>query len=454
MLARRPAGRDLQHRRLEREAQHRRSCTPSARCSTSCGPTRPARYARLITYVTDRPGHDRRYAIDARKIERELGWRPAETFETGIRKTVQWYLDHADWVADVQSGAYRDWVATNYATRTTHEDPAARQERPGRLGTAALAGAAGRAGGARLRQRRRRCSADFSQPEALAATVRARAAATSSSMPPPTPPSTRPRASRSWRARSTPTAPGVLAREAAALGAWLVHYSTDYVFDGSGDAPRDEDAPTGPLSVYGRTKLEGEQAIRASGCRHLILRTSWVYAARGGNFAQHHAAAGRRARRAERHRRPDRRAHRRRPAGRRHRACAARVRWRSPALAGTYHCVAGGRDQLARLCALRDRVGARRRAADQGARPTPSTPMPTSAFPTPARRPLQFAPGHAQAAARPSACTCRTGRPASSACSPKCSDALNRHETTAHATAKASSSPAAPAPGCTRPRWR
>jgi dTDP-glucose 4,6-dehydratase len=71
-------------------------------------------YARLITHVTDRPGHDRRYAIDARKIERELGWRPAETFETGIRKTVAWYLAHADWVAQVQSGAYRDWVATQY----------------------------------------------------------------------------------------------------------------------------------------------------------------------------------------------------------------------------------------------------------------------------------------------------------------------------------------------------
>jgi dTDP-glucose 4,6-dehydratase len=73
--------------------------------------------ARLITHVKDRPGHDRRYAIDARKIERELGWRPAETFASGIRKTVQWYLDHADWVAQVQSGAYREWVATNYATR-------------------------------------------------------------------------------------------------------------------------------------------------------------------------------------------------------------------------------------------------------------------------------------------------------------------------------------------------
>ncbi len=71
-------------------------------------------YASQITHVQDRPGHDRRYAIDARKIERELGWRPAETFATDIRKTLQWYLDHPDWVAQVQSGAYRDWVATQY----------------------------------------------------------------------------------------------------------------------------------------------------------------------------------------------------------------------------------------------------------------------------------------------------------------------------------------------------
>ena len=74
-------------------------------------------YTRLITYVTDRPGHDRRYAIDARKIERELGWRPAETFETGIRKTVEWYLANQDWVAQVLSGAYREWVEKNYAER-------------------------------------------------------------------------------------------------------------------------------------------------------------------------------------------------------------------------------------------------------------------------------------------------------------------------------------------------
>jgi dTDP-glucose 4,6-dehydratase len=74
-------------------------------------------HARLITHVKDRPGHDRRYAIDARKIERELGWRPAETFDSGIRKTVQWVLDHGDWIARVQSGAYREWVSAHYGAR-------------------------------------------------------------------------------------------------------------------------------------------------------------------------------------------------------------------------------------------------------------------------------------------------------------------------------------------------
>ena len=74
-----------------------------------------ASYNTQISYVKDRPGHDRRYAIDASKIERDLGWKPAETFDTGIRKTVQWYLANPEWVANVQSGAYRDWVQTQYA---------------------------------------------------------------------------------------------------------------------------------------------------------------------------------------------------------------------------------------------------------------------------------------------------------------------------------------------------
>lgn len=128
-------------------------------------------------------------------------------------------------------------------------------------------------------------AADFSRPELLAATVRAVApdvivnAAAHTAVD---------------KAESEPelalainaTAPSVLAREAAACAAWLVHYSTDYVFDGSGTQAWREDSPTSPLNVYGRTKLEGEESIRASGCKHIILRTSWVYGARGGNFAK------------------------------------------------------------------------------------------------------------------------------------------------------------------------
>jgi dTDP-glucose 4,6-dehydratase len=73
-------------------------------------------YATQMTFVKDRPGHDRRYAIDARKLERELGWRPQETFETGLRKTVQWYLAHGDWVEEVTSGSYRAWIGQNYGS--------------------------------------------------------------------------------------------------------------------------------------------------------------------------------------------------------------------------------------------------------------------------------------------------------------------------------------------------
>ena len=77
--------------------------------------------------MQDRPGHDRRYAIDARKVERELGWKPAESFETGLRKTVQWYLDNTQWVERVTSGAYREWEAKNYGGRGTTEAAAARE---------------------------------------------------------------------------------------------------------------------------------------------------------------------------------------------------------------------------------------------------------------------------------------------------------------------------------------
>ena len=80
------------------------------------GESKTFSYSDLITYVTDRPGHDRRYAIDASKLERELGWKPAETFETGIRKTVEWYLANQDWVQNVTSGAYREWISKQYVS--------------------------------------------------------------------------------------------------------------------------------------------------------------------------------------------------------------------------------------------------------------------------------------------------------------------------------------------------
>lgn len=182
------------------------------------------------------------------------------------------------------------------------------------------------------------------------------------------------------------TAPAVLATDAAARGALLVHYSTDYVFDGSGNAPRDEAAPTGPLGVYGRTKLEGEEAIRASGCAHLILRTSWVYAARGGNFARTMLRLA-----AERDTLnviddqvgaptgaellADVTAH-----------ALLRVR-ATPALAGTYHCVAGGETSWFGYARF---VIEAARAAGQPVKVAPDAvrAIPTSAYPTPAARPL------------------------------------------------------------------
>jgi len=179
-------------------------------------------------------------------------------------------------------------------------------------------------------------------------------------------------------------APAVLAHAAASIGALLVHYSTDYVFDGSGDQPRAEDAATAPLSVYGRTKLEGEQAIQASGCRHLIFRTSWVYAARGGNFAKTMLRLAR-----ERDRLTviddqigaptgaellaDATAH------------AIRATLADGAKAGLYHLVAGGQTSWNGYAAF---VLEQARALGVEIRATAVDAVPTSAFPTPAARPL------------------------------------------------------------------
>ena len=181
------------------------------------------------------------------------------------------------------------------------------------------------------------------------------------------------------------TTPGLVAEEAARLGAWLVHYSTDYVFDGSGTRPWVETDTPAPLSVYGATKLEGEQRIQQSGCQHLILRTSWVYAARGGNFAKTMLRLGQ-----ERERLTviddqwgaptgadllaDVTAH------------AIRHLQHRPQDGGLYHCVAAGETTWHAYAKYVLEHAAQVQAAIE-IKAKEIAPVPTSAFPTPAARP-------------------------------------------------------------------
>jgi dTDP-4-dehydrorhamnose reductase len=182
------------------------------------------------------------------------------------------------------------------------------------------------------------------------------------------------------------TAPATLAQVALETGAWLVHYSTDYVFNGQGEQPWQEGDATGPLSVYGQSKLAGEQAIAASGCQHLIFRTSWVYAARGGNFAKTMLRLAAERERLtvidDQHGAPtgadliaDVTAH------------AIRSAIQKPALAGVYHLVAGG-ETTWHGYASHVVAQARQLQPDLGLKVTDIAPVPTTAFPTPARRPL------------------------------------------------------------------
>ena len=181
------------------------------------------------------------------------------------------------------------------------------------------------------------------------------------------------------------TTPGAIAHEAARLGAWLVHYSTDYVFDGSGTRPWVETDTPAPLSVYGRTKLEGEQLIAQAGGRHLILRTSWVYAARGGNFAKTMLRLAQ-----ERERLTviddqwgaptgadllaDVTAH------------ALRHLQQRPEDAGLYHCVAAGETHWNAYAKFVLEQAQQAQSAIK-IKATEVAPVPTSAFPTPAVRP-------------------------------------------------------------------
>jgi dTDP-4-dehydrorhamnose reductase len=181
------------------------------------------------------------------------------------------------------------------------------------------------------------------------------------------------------------TSPGVVAEAAQQIGALMVHYSTDYVFDGSGSKPWKEDDATGPLSVYGQTKLEGEQLVAQNCAKHLIFRTSWVYAARGGNFAKTMLRIAK-----ERDKLTviddqfgaptgaellaDVTAH------------AIRATLQDPAKAGLYHAIAGGETTwygYARfVLETAQQAGVELRAGPQAVEP-----VPTSAFPTPAKRP-------------------------------------------------------------------
>ncbi|MBL8467105.1 dTDP-4-dehydrorhamnose reductase [Methyloversatilis discipulorum] len=228
-------------------------------------------------------------------------------------------------------------------------------------------------------------SGDFSQPEAVAATVRRVApdlivnAAAHTAVD-------KAESEADLARLINAITPGRIAQEAKALGAHLIHYSTDYVFDGSGNAPRDETAATGPLSVYGRTKLEGEQLIAASGATHLILRTSWVYAARGGNFAKTMLKLAKERERltviADQIGAPtgaellaDVSAH------------AARTLRARPELSGLYHCVAAGETSWHGYAT---HVIERARAAGHAIKVASDAilPIPTSDYPTPATRPL------------------------------------------------------------------
>ena len=226
---------------------------------------------------------------------------------------------------------------------------------------------------------------DLSQPEALAQTVRAlrpdvivnAAAHTAVDKA----------ESEADLARTlNATAPALLAQAALDTGAWLVHYSTDYVFDGSGTRAWQEDDATGPLGVYGQTKREGELAIVASGCQHLIFRTSWVYAARGGNFAKTMLRLAQ-----ERERLTVIEDQQGAPTGADLiadvTAHALRAAVQNPELGGLYHLVAGG-ETTWHGYASHVIARARELRPDAAWKVAEIAPVPTSAFPTPAARPL------------------------------------------------------------------
>ena len=235
-------------------------------------------YRDQITFVKDRPGHDRRYAIDARKLERELGWKPAETFETGLRKTVQWYLDNRAWVQDVMSG------------NTVTGWPSNMRFKAAGISGLLVTGCNGQVG-FELRRSGAAGSCDCAGPRAATCRVRTRFAVVRELRPDvvvnPAAYTAVDRAESDVEAAFAinATAAGVLAGKSRPWGL-LVYYSTDYVFDGRKAGSYVETDAVAPQSVYGKSKLAGELAIAATGAAALILRTSWVAGAHGNNFAK------------------------------------------------------------------------------------------------------------------------------------------------------------------------
>lgn len=247
--------------------------------------TTVGRRRELITFVADRPGHDLRYAIDASKIEEELGWRAQETFESGLRKTVEWYLANERWWRPLRKSVY---AGERLGLLPTPAHARGQGDRPvlivGRKGQVAIA--LGRRGfGDAPHVALGSDQADLTDPDMLARVFA----------------ETKPRLVVNAAAYTAVDkaesetdlafavnrdGPARLAALCAASNIPLVHLSTDYVFDGTKDRPYREDDRTSPLNVYGLSKAEGEEAIRSALEPHVILRTSWVYSHTGGNFVK------------------------------------------------------------------------------------------------------------------------------------------------------------------------
>ena len=241
----------------------------------------------LITFVKDRPGHDQRYAIDATKLETELGWRAGETFDTGLRRTVQWYLDNEAWWAPLRARYDGQRLGLTKTQGVEAEKTAGRRtsllvfgangqvaQEIGRIAeslgfSATLAG---------------RDVVDLLTEDGSALLDELRPAAVINAAA----------YTAVDRAEDEPFAafrlngkiPGLLARACAARGMAFVHISTDYVFDGRKDGAYVESDPLEPLGVYGESKAQGEAAVLAGGGDVAVVRTAWVYSSYGSNFVK------------------------------------------------------------------------------------------------------------------------------------------------------------------------